>query len=99
MMRAPMKRYVVVAFVGIMAALTVALPVAALAERPATPGETAAIDRLLGASERTLHTARVGAHQYRRPVRARLPAWSQAGERDPPTWLWRALAEPCGDSR
>jgi hypothetical protein len=56
------ERHILTALAGIMAALAIALPALALGERPATRGESAAINRLLRASERTLHTRLAWVH-------------------------------------
>ena len=45
-----------------LAAITLAAPAVALAERPARPPEFGAINRLLGASERSLHTRLLWVH-------------------------------------
>jgi len=61
-MTAQVQRHVLTALSGIAIVLAIALPAPACAVRPATPREIAAINRLLGASERTLHTRLAWVH-------------------------------------
>lgn len=50
----------------LVAVLALALPLGAAAERPATPSEFAAVNRLLAASERTLNTRLAWVHMSTR---------------------------------